>query len=421
MTSIFLKTYGCSMNYSDSEVMKGLLKEEGYDFVDNKEDADIIIINTCTVKDSSEDRFLAELKKHKKAEKPLIVCGCIAQADPEKLEQVSLLGVHNINHIVEVVEETLQGNVVHFLKRNKNPRLNLPKVRKNKFIEIIPINQGCVGACAYCKTKLARGTLMSYDPKEIVKQAEAAVKEGIKEIWITSQDTGAYGLDINYTLPQLIKDLVAIKGEFWIRLGMINPDHAFQYLEELTKLYENPKILKFIHMPLQSGSEKVLKDMKRKYTVKEFEECVKMFRNRFPNITIATDIICGFPTETEDDFEETLALMKKYRFPVINISKYCARRGTEAAAMKQHSTNVIKERSKLCAELFRNHVDNSSWLNWEGEVFVDEIGKEGTNTVIARNDYYKQILLKGGKELLGKKLNVKIKEARLFDLIGESL
>ena len=203
---VHIKTYGCSHNTSDTEYMMGLLYDYGYDIVDDVQKSDIAIVNSCTVKGPSQEAFINYVLKSKDYGKPVIVCGCVPQADRnlKGLENCSVVGVNQIDRIVEVVEETLKGNIVRLLSKNKLPSLDLPKIRRNKFIEIVPINQGCLGSCTYCKTKQSRGKLTSYEPNAIINACKKAWNNGAKEIWITSEDTGVYGRDIGTNIPDLI-------------------------------------------------------------------------------------------------------------------------------------------------------------------------------------------------------------------------
>nr|MCK4929476.1 tRNA (N(6)-L-threonylcarbamoyladenosine(37)-C(2))-methylthiotransferase [Nanoarchaeota archaeon] len=398
---IFIRTFGCTLNQSDSEVMAGLLIKAGHKLVDNLNDAELVLFNTCTVKDNPEKRFFSELKKVMLMNKRVVVAGCIPQADrySELLKDISLVGIRNINHIVDVIEETKKGNVVRLLGFNDNPRLNLPKVRKNPVVEIIPLCIGCLGECAYCKTRFARGELMSYDIRAIKKQFEDSLKDGVKEVWLTSQDIGAYGKDINSSLPELLNELLRIKGDYRIRLGMLNPNHALEFIDKLIEIFKHPNVFKFVHLPVQSSSDKILKLMNRKYSVKDFVRIVNKFKKAIPKITIATDIICGFPGETDEDFEKTYNLLEKLRIPVVNLTKFCARPGTPAKKMKQLDTRIIKQRSKMLGELQARIINNKEWLGWQGKVIIDKVGKN--NSLVGRNDYYKPVVVKNAKLRIG--------------------
>lgn len=419
MTKIYFKTYGCAVNQSDSELMAGLLKKAEFEITKDIEDADVVIINTCTVKGPSETRFFKFLKEtgEKYPNKKIIIAGCIAQTDPEKLSGYSLIGTSQIINIVEIVEETINDNVVELLAKDNLQRLRMPKIRRNPVIEIIPICEGCLGEpCAYCKVKSARGELRSYPKEDIVSEARRAIIKGIPEIWLTAQDTGCYGKDISSSLPLLLKDIINIPGDFKIRLGMLNPNHAIGFVDELIEVFKSDKIFKFLHLPVQSGNNDILKKMRRKYTVEQFKEIITKFKQAIPEITVATDIIVGFPGEDEKQFQDSLDLIKEIKPVILNISKFWARPKTEAADMKdQVSGDVIKKRSTLLTDIFYNiaRMENERWLDWQGDVLIDDKGKD--NSYIGRNFAYKPVILTG-EHKLGDTVNIRIRKVTSFDL-----
>ncbi|MBS3122515.1 MiaB/RimO family radical SAM methylthiotransferase [Candidatus Woesearchaeota archaeon] len=456
MTRICILTFGCSLNISDSEVMSGLLEKHKFKIVNSIDEADLVIVNSCTVKHATEAHFWNLLSKLKEKNKLVVIAGCIAQTDPEKLSEYSLIGTTQLTHIHEIVEETLSGNIVKLIAKEINPRLNLPKIRKNHIIEIIPICQGCLGNCTYCKTKAARFELISYEKDAIICQAKQAIKEGVKEIWLTAQDTAVYGKDIvdndicndtgkdagkyvgkdkdagkyaskneGVTIIDLLKELIELKGNFKIRLGMGNPDHIKSYITQLIPIFQNEKMFQFIHIPVQSGNNFILKDMNRKYTIEEFKEIITKLRNSIPNITLATDIIVGYPSETEEQFEDSIKLIKEIKPDVLNRSKYCARPKTVAASLPQLPGSLIKDRSRKLSQVFDfiGYEHNKSWLKWQGEILIDEIGKEETESVVGRNFAYKPVVVenKDGKLKIGDVVKVKIFKVTKYDLRGEIL
>ncbi|PLW80056.1 hypothetical protein C0585_04625 [Candidatus Woesearchaeota archaeon] len=354
MAKIYIETYGCAVNQSDSELMAGLLQDEGHKIIDNPKDSDVIIINTCTVKNSAESKLYRALKKYE--DRKIIIAGCIPQAEKSlidnELKDYSIIGIKQMINAPLAVEETIKGNRIVIIDRVDNKRLNLAKIRQNNTVEIIPINEGCVGSCNYCKTKHARGNVKSYLEKEIINQAKQAIEEGVKQIWLTSQDTGAYGLDTKTNIIELLKKIIEIKGEFKVRLGMINPEHAKKYLKDLIPLLKNEKMFKFIHIPIQSGSNKVIKEMNRNYKQEDFQDIVKELRKKVKGIRIATDIIIGYPTETDEDFEDTYNLIKELKIEVVNRSRYWKRPNTPAAKLKPINTKTVKNRSIRIKELF---------------------------------------------------------------------
>jgi threonylcarbamoyladenosine tRNA methylthiotransferase CDKAL1 len=409
---IFIRTFGCTLNQSDSEVMAGLLVKAGHELVSDLKKADMILFNTCTVKDRPEKRFFSELEKVLGMKKKVVVAGCIPQAEPgnELLKKVSVVGVRNLDQISNVVDAASKGNTVRLLDFKNNTRLNLPKVRRNSAVEIIPIAAGCLGECNYCKTRFARGKLFSYDAKAIKQQFEAALADGVKEIWLTSQDCGAYGKDINSSLPTLLNQLLEVKGDYRIRLGMLNPNHALEFLDELIIILKHPNMFKFVHLPVQSGSNRILKLMNRKYKIEDFVKIVKKLRKEVPMITIATDIICGFPDESDADFKKTCELLEKLRVPVVNITKFCPRKGTPAFRLPKLNTKIVKKRSKQLAELQAKVIDNKEWLGWSGMIIIDEIGKD--NSAVGRNDFYKPVVVKNSKLKLGSMAKVKVNNTK---------
>ncbi len=427
MTFIYIETSGCSANFADSEQMAGLLKQAQFEITDQLEEADVVIFNTCTVKSPTESAFFTRLDQVKKQfpHKAIIIAGCISQTDPKKLKGYPLLGTKQIHRVVEIVEEALHENIVQMLETGEMPPLNLPRLRKNPAVYIIPISRGCLGACTFCKTKAARGNLISYPIENIKKEAETALAEGVKEIWLTSQDTGCYGFDLNSStnsnlnLAKLLKELVSLPQDFKIRVGMMNPNHLLKYKEEFLEVFSSSKIFKFVHLPLQSGDDQILKSMRRNYTVEEYKELVKAIRTGFPEVTLATDIIVGFPGETEGQNWNSLTLLRQLSPEVINISRFWPRPGTKAAELKTLDTEIVQHRSRIIADVCRNisKLRNERWLDWEGEIIIDEKGKE-PNQWVGRNFSYKPVLIEGDQRL-GDIIKVKIKKAADWDLRGE--
>ncbi|KAG0698663.1 Threonylcarbamoyladenosine tRNA methylthiotransferase [Chionoecetes opilio] len=362
---VYIKTWGCAHNSSDGEYMAGQLAAYGYRIVEDKGAADLWLLNSCTVKNPAEDHFRNEIKSGRKAGKKVVVAGCVPQGAPksEFLEGLSVIGVQQIDRVVEVVEETLKGNSVRLLGQKKEAgkkiggaSLLLPKVRRNPLIEIISVNTGCLNQCTYCKTKHARGELGSYSIEEVVSRAKQSFSEGVCEVWLTSEDTGAYGRDIGVTLPQLLWRLVEVIPEGCrLRLGMTNPPYILDHLKEIAEIMQHPRVYAFLHVPVQSGSDGVLGEMRREYTVKDFSTVVDFLKDSVPGITIATDIICGFPTETDEDFEGTLQLCSKYKFPSLFINQFYPRPGTPAAKMKRIPTKEVKNRTRRLTELFQSY------------------------------------------------------------------
>lgn len=297
----------------------------------------------------------------------------------------------------------------------------MPKVRRNPLIEIIAINTGCLNQCTYCKTKHARGELGSYSPEEIINRAIQAFKSGVKELWLTSEDTGAYGKDIHTNLPELLWKLIGvIPDNCRMRIGMTNPPYILEHLEEISKILKHPKVYSFLHIPVQSGSDKVLFDMKREYTRSDFEDIVDYLKEKIPNINIATDIICGFPTETKEDFYDTMSLCQKYKFSILFINQFFPRQGTPAAKMNQVPSKEIKNRTKTISDFFQSYEPYNTKIGETQDVLVTEIAHDKKHYV-AHNSYYEQVLIPMKKEYMGEILKVKIISASKHSMKGEPL
>jgi MiaB-like tRNA modifying enzyme len=427
MARISFITFGCTLNFSDTELMMGLLSKAGHKIVDDVSDAELVVVNSCTVKNMAESKLFKTLRELAGKGKKIVVAGCVAQAEQSyvdtKLADYSVIGTKQLNKIVHVVEETLCGNVVKMLNPGKNERLGMPKIRRNAIIGIIPISEGCLGNCTYCKARFARGKLVSYDPEEIVAQVISDVKDGCKEIWLTSQDCGAYGKDMGTDIVALLRAVCNVKGDFKVRLGMMNPNFALEYLDDLVELYKQNKgkLFWFIHVPFQSGNNRILGLMKRKYTSEGFLKVCSTFRRELPEMTIATDIICGFPTETKEEFSDSLDLVRTVKPDVLNKSRFWPRPGTEAAVMKgQLHGRETNERSRQLKEVFEKTVKerNKIWKGWTGEIIIDEKGEVGTSeSWIGKNYAYRPVALKG-KYSMGQKVKVKIKKAHVHYLEG---
>lgn len=409
---IFIETYGCSANINNSEIIVALLEKGKHKIVDSEDKADLVLLNTCIVKGPTEHRII---KKMQGIKQPIVVAGCMAEAQQDLVKKIRsdaiLVGLNNLKNINKAIAEKKD-----FLANEKEIKLKLPKKNRSKAVEIIQIAEGCLGKCSYCVTRLAKGVLFSY-PEELI--VDAIKKAKAREIWLTSQDCGAYGLDIETNLPNLLKKILKIKKDFLLRIGMMNPNHVLNFADELVEVYKDKRIFKFIHLPVQSGNDEILLKMNRKYTVEDFVSIVEKFRANFPQLTLSTDIICGFPGESEEQFNDSLKLIEKIKPDVLNISKFWPRPKTLAANMKQIDVNIRNGRSVKMKELSRQVTieRNKLWLNWEGEVYADEIHENGD--IVGRNFAYKQIVLPDAKKTsIGKSVKIKVTETGVNYLKG---
>jgi threonylcarbamoyladenosine tRNA methylthiotransferase CDKAL1 len=424
--TVYVRTWGCGHNASDGEVMAGLLSREGYTLTDRLlPSCDVAVLNSCTVKGPSEDAFRKEVDRARAMGVKVVVAGCVPQGDPKAWEDVSVLGVQQIDRVGEVVEETLRGNVARLLGTKSLVSLDLPKVRKNRFVEIIPINVGCLNACTYCKTRSARGKLKSYPVEQIVARALDAVRDGVTEIRLTSEDTGAYGIDLGTTLPDLLEALVASlpgDGSVMLKVGMTNPPYILNHLERLAALFRHPSVFATLHVPIQSGSDQVLRDMRREYTVADFEAVHSYLTAHVPGIQIATDIICGFPTEREADFALTMDLVARLRFPSLHITAFYPRPGTPAASMRpQVKDSEKRDRTRRLTALFDSYQTHEALVGSRERVWINEMAADGVHYA-GHTKTYVQVLIDckpGEPSLLGKVRTALITRAIKFAVFGE--
>lgn len=425
MTKVNVITQGCSSNLRESEIMSGLLDNSGYDIVNDEAQSDVDVVNICTVK--GDTTALREIRRLKKEfpKKKLIVAGCITESIVPKLKQIdeniSFVNTHNFGRISTVVENSLNGTALELLDKRYEQKVNLPSIRRNPIIGIVPILNGCNYFCTFCSTKLVKGKLFSYPMDAIRQDVKEHLKAGCKEIWLTSNDTGAYMVEQGgkQKLAELLEQILSVPLDFKVRVGMMNPGNTMAILNELINVYKHPKIFKFLHIPLQSGNDEILKLMNRKYTIENFADVVGSFKREIPEIALSTDIIVGFPNETEEQFEDSINIIKKIKPDVLNLSRYAARKNTIAAKMKQLPTNTLKQRSRIITALYREIAleNNKKWLNWKGKVLIDEKGKY--DSWIGRNYCYKPIVVKGDFKL-GDEVDVEIVDATSFDLRGNA-
>ncbi|MDP3734370.1 MAG: MiaB/RimO family radical SAM methylthiotransferase [Nanoarchaeota archaeon] len=421
MTSIYFLIQN-NAAIADIEQMAGLLKEAHFEVVDTLEQGDIIIINSCTIESPSVAFFfnLVDETKRKYPYKIIIASGCIPQAYPEKLPTISIIGTKQIQNIVQVVEESLNENIVHLLGTDEMPPLNLPKVRQNPILEIIPIGRSSTNACASCKTTAARGKLKSYPVEEIVSVAEKAVHDGVKEIWLSSPNTMCYGFDLGTTVAELLKELFAIPGKFKIRLDRGSPAQMLTIKDQLIPLLRHEKMFRFIHLPAQSGSNEILKKLRKGYTKEQFLSLITELKEKVPKITIATDIVVGFPEENDNHYWETLNLVRAITPDIMTIIPFLAQSKT-SSKMEPLPPEVINHRSKVLNDIYHNisNLCNEQWIGWQGEIIITEKGNE-SGYWIGRNLSYKPIIIQGNFRL-GDTVTVRITKSSVFELRGEVL
>lgn len=419
MARVRVEVYGCSASIADSEMIAGLLKNSGHEIVSDVNSADVNLIVTCTVKDVTANRMIYRIKNLSRRGQPLVVAGCMAKAEAGMVERISphasMLAPNAIDRAPEVVSTALRGGRLLALE-DSGPKVNLPRVRLNPTVGIVEIASGCLSECTFCETRLAKGRLRSYRIGDIVRQVRQDVAQGCREVWLTSTDNGPYGKDLGCSLADLLREVCSVEGDFMVRVGMMNPLYVPPMLEELLDAYRNGKVFKFLHIPVQSGGDQVLKRMKRGHKASLLAEIARRFRHEFGRFTIATDIIVGFPGETETDFQQTLDMLEEVEPDTVNISKYSARPGTEANLMRKIDVKTVMERSRSLHKLAKalSYKRNAEWVGWRGEVLVDEIRENG---VQGRNFAYKPVFLKENVEL-GSKVTVSVNSASRHSLFG---
>jgi len=421
MAKIWVEAYGCSASFADSEMISGLILNGGHTLAKNISDSDLNLIVTCSVKDATANKMVNRIKRLKS--KPLIIAGCLPKAEKSTVEKfgphASLLGPNSIGKTLDVINSTLSGKKRIELEDSDMVKVGLPKVRLNPVVGIIEIASGCMSECTFCQTKLSKGDSRSYRIGDIVRQVKYDVDNGCKEVWLSSTDNGCYGFDIGTDLSRLISAVGEIERDFMIRVGMMNPMYMPRIRDGLLRSFENTRVFKFLHIPVQSGSNRVLKEMKRGHTSQVFRDANDKFRKKFGRFTISTDIIVGFPSENNENFEETVDLIKETRPDVINLSRYSARPGTKAAKMTQLNVSEVKRRSKVVYELAKNIVNerNVEWIGWRGEVLFDE---SSDGVIKGRNFAYKPVVVDEDVKL-GQKIKVEIIKATPYGLYGKTL
>ncbi|AWX32528.1 tRNA (N(6)-L-threonylcarbamoyladenosine(37)-C(2))-methylthiotransferase [Methanosphaera sp. BMS] len=422
---IYLETHGCTFNQADSDIMINILKEK-HVMVESMDEADVIILNTCYVKLPTEQKMITKIRKieEKYPDKKLIIAGCMVEVDPIRLskfsDNASWIGPHKIDLVDEIVERTLNGEVVReygkttMLKAGSNIKSN------DSLIHILQICEGCSGGCTFCCTKSARGSLNSYPIDKIVEEAKVAVKNGCRELQVTAQDTACYGEDTGESFATLLERLATIDGDFRIRVGMMHPKSLKRQLDDVIDVFkQHEKIYKFIHLPVQTGSPKVLKEMNRLHTLDEFKEMLRLFRKEIPSLSLATDIIVGYPTETDDDFNQTLDLIEEIKPDIIHISKYMHRPTAKSNTLEEIPHEVMKERSHKLNDL-KTKVMLENNKKYEGSiqnVLITSTGVSGG--YVGYTDSYKNIII--DEAVIGEFMKVEIIEGKRTYLLAKSI
>jgi MiaB/RimO family radical SAM methylthiotransferase len=348
----------------------------------------------------------------------VVVIGCLAKARPAFIASVSpsasILGPNAIHLIPKALRERIVD-----VGPDRRQVFELPMYEGSSKRLVIPVAVGCLGSCSYCIMPISRGKLSSCQLQKILKLFAGAISGGAKEIYLVAQDLASYGLDIGSSLPELLRELLKFEGDYMIRLGMMEPSTLSAIAQELLDLYSDARIYKYLHLPLQSGSDRILHLMNRKYTSNFFIELVNFFRSRI-DLFLATDVIVGFPTETEEDFEQTCRVLEKISPDKVHVARYALRPFTKAASMPQLSDHVKKERSRILDDLVKELTlkRNLRYVGREVEVFLTDVApKEG---LMGRMPDYRPVIVKCDRDMLWRRVMVVIEEAKPHVLLGRT-
>ena len=426
-------TYGCQMNVNESAKIKKILENMGYEITENLEETDIAFLNTCTVREGAATQIYGKLGEIKRVRETrgtkIVVTGCFAQEEGKKLIDKFhyidiVMGNQNIGRIPEAIEEIEAHNVKHVVLTDYEDELppRLDADFENNRTASIAITYGCNNFCTYCIVPYVRGRERSVPMKELVREARVLVEKGYKEIILLGQNVNSYGkgLSEEETFANLLQNICDIEGDFIVRFVSPHPrDFTDDVIDVIAK---NPKIARSLHMPLQSGSSRVLQLMNRGYTKEKYIALAKKIKERIPGVSLTTDIIVGFPQETEEDFLDTLEVVREVGFEIAFMFMYSIRRGTKAAIMDgQIDPQVKKDRLHRLMNL-QNSISKEMSMEYQGKVervLVEGPSKKNKEMLTSRTSSNKIVLFKGDPSLEGEFVNVKINECKTWTLYGE--
>lgn len=400
---VHIETYGCTANQGDSQGIRNAIAASGGTIVDRPGEADVIIVNTCAVTEPTSRSMLKAIGKYKN--KRVIAAGCMAAAQPQLLE-----GLWNVERASAPGPEA----VARIL--GLRPAAGEPLIRGRT--ATIPIARGCAGRCSYCIVRLVRGPLRSVPPAAVEASVKKALDMGAKEVFLTAQDTGAYGMDMGLRLPELMRGLLKLEGDHRIRLGMMNPFSIAPMIDDMIDVFNHPLMYKFAHIPVQSGSDRILKLMNRPYTEGQYGDMVERLKEGVPGLTLSTDYIVGFPMESDDDFALTMEDLRRNSPLKVNITRYSPRPGTPAAAMEGLPFRIKKDRSRALTRLHHEVTADfmKASIGRRLSVLVAEEGKPGTS--VARDDSYHMVVIPRPVPP-GTRLEVKVCGASTTYMFGE--
>ena len=429
-------TYGCQQNEADSERIAGMLHAMGYEKTEKEADADIIIVNTCSVRDHAEQRALSITGgyKHLKAKKPSLIIGisgCMVskQAQTDKIKHSYpyidfTFGTEKLWQLPEILYHVMTEEKRIFCPNEGKPITaeGIPVLRENPYKAWVSIMYGCNNFCTYCIVPYVRGRERSRRPEAILAEVRELVADGCREITLLGQNVNSYGKEFGgeCDFADLLAKICEIEGDFIVRFMTSHPKDASHKL--IDTMAANPKIARQFHLPVQSGSNRILKEMNRIYTRESYLDLIRYMREKMPDIAISTDIIVGFPGETEEDFEDTLSIVKEARYDMMYSFIYSKRSGTPAAEMENQVPEEItgKRFPRLLA--LQNEISLERNLVWENQVLrvlVDGKSKNNPEKYSGRTDGNKIVLFDADESFVGKFVNIRITKAQTFALLGE--
>ena len=429
----FIKTFGCQMNKYDSGMMGKCLQNDGYVLTEKEEDADVILLNTCSVREHAENRvygIIGQLKPLKKSKPDLIigVCGCMAQKEGEKLvakfPQINLVcGTHRFTEIAHILKQAVEnGKPVVDIREEDAGLIHQAPTESTRVCAWVSVMRGCDSFCTYCVVPYLRGRERSKPSMLILDEIEKLAGCGVKEVTLLGQNIAAYGkgLDEKTDFAGLLEKVDRIEGISRIRFLTSHPkdvgDNLFESIRDLEKVCES------LHLPMQAGSDRILKLMNRRYTMDYYKKLVDKVRNLVPDIGLSTDIIVGFPGETDEDFAETRKMMETIEFDDAFIYKYSQRPGTKAVLMEEQvEENIKQERIEQLLVLQRKITakKNEKLSGNQVEVLVEEVSKKNPVYLYGKTRTDKNVVFEGGKELIGQMVDVRIVETGIATLVGE--
>lgn len=434
----YIRTYGCQMNEHDTEVMAGIFLGLGYEPTDSVEDANVILLNTCAIRENAENKVFGELGhlKHLKREKPdllLGVCGCMSQEESvvnkilKTYNQVDMIfGTHNIHRLPHILQEAYMSKemVVEVWSKEGDVIENLPKVRKGNIKAWVNIMYGCDKFCTYCIVPYTRGKERSRRPDDIIQEVRQLAAQGYQEITLLGQNVNAYGkdfTDIDYGLGELMDEMRKIDIPR-VRFTTSHPRDFDDHLIEV--LAKGGNLMDHIHLPVQSGSTDVLKIMARKYTRDQYLELVRKIKAAIPNVTLTTDIIVGYPNETDEQFEETMSLVREVGYESAYTFIYSPREGTPAAKMQDNVPMEVKKERLQRLNALVNEQSAQSMKKYQDqivEVLVEGESKNNPDVLAGYTSKLKLVNFAGPKSAIGKIVKVKITDAKTWSLNGEMI